>query len=50
MQSDCLYSTLFFEQYNRILLCDRVLGHCSFFLFEGVHVAMHSHFTWPWPV
>jgi len=22
MQSDCLYSCLFFEHYNRILLCD----------------------------
>ena len=22
MQSDCLYSSLFFEHYNRILLCD----------------------------
>ena len=22
MQSDCLYSSLFFEHYNRVLLCD----------------------------
>jgi len=33
MQSDCLYSSLFFEHYNRILLCDWVLGHCSVCLF-----------------
>jgi len=26
MQSDCLYSSLFFEHYNRILLYDWVLG------------------------
>jgi len=25
IQSDCLYSSLFFEHYNRILLCDWVL-------------------------
>ena len=36
MQSDCLYSSLFFEHYNRILLCDWVLGRCSVFSFEGV--------------
>jgi len=29
MQSDSLYSSVFFEHYNRILLCDRVLGHYS---------------------
>jgi len=29
MQSDCLYSSLFFEHYNRILLCEWVLEHCS---------------------
>jgi len=29
MQSDCLYSSLFFEHYNRILLCDWVLGRYS---------------------
>jgi len=50
MQSDFLYSSLFFEHYNRILLCDRVLGHCSVCSFEGVHVTMHSYFTWAWPV
>jgi len=36
MQSDCLCSSLFFEHYNRILLCDWVLGHCSVCSFEGV--------------
>jgi len=36
MQSDCLYSSLFFELYNRIWLCDWVLGRCSVCLFEGV--------------
>ena len=29
MQSDCLYSSLFFEHYHRILLCDWVLGRYS---------------------
>jgi len=36
MQSNCLYSSSLFEHCNRILLCDRVLGRCSVFLFEGV--------------
>jgi len=36
MQSDCLYSSLLFEHYNRILLCDWVFGRCSVFSFEGV--------------
>ena len=44
--SNCLYSSLFFEHQNRILLCDGVLGHCSVCSFEGVHVTMHSYFTW----
>ena len=46
----CLYSSLFFEHYNRILLCDWVLELCSVFSFEGVHVTMHSYFTWAWQV
>jgi len=46
MQSDYLYSALFFEHYNRILLCDWVLDHCSVSPFEGVYVTMHSYFTW----
>ena len=36
MQSNCLYSSLFFEHYNRILLCDWVVRRCSVFSFEGV--------------
>jgi len=36
MQSDCLFSSLFFEHYNLILLCDWLLGRCSVFSFEGV--------------
>ena len=43
MQSDCLYSSLFFERYNRILLCDWVLGHCSVCSFEGV--SCHNAFV-----
>jgi len=42
--------SLFFEHYNRILLCDWVLGHCSVYSFEGVHVTMHSYFAWACPV
>jgi len=37
MQSDCLYSSLFFEHYNSIWLSDWVLGRCSVCLFEGVY-------------
>jgi len=44
-QSDCLYSSLFFEHYNRTLLCDWVLEHCSVCSFVGVHVTMQSYFT-----
>ena len=36
MRSDCLYSCLFFEHNNRILLCDRVLEDCSVCLIDGV--------------
>ena len=50
MQSDCIYSSLFFEHYNRILLCDWMLGYCSVCSVEGVHVTMPSYFTWAWPV
>jgi len=53
MQSDCLYSPLFFEHCNRILLCDWVLGHCSQsrikgygdpgqFLLEGPYDVIHD--------
>ena len=36
MQSDCLYSSLFFEHYNRILLCDWVIQLYSVRLIDGV--------------
>jgi len=36
MQSDCLYSSLVFEHYNRILLCECVLEHYSVCLIDGV--------------
>ena len=36
IQSDCLYSSLFFEHYNRILLCDWVIDFCSVRLIDGV--------------
>jgi len=43
MQSDCLYSSLFFEHYNCILLCHWVLGRYS------VSLCMPHHSSWPWP-
>ena len=43
MQSDCLYSSLFFEHYNLILLCEWVLEHCSVCLIDGV--SCHNTFT-----
>ena len=36
MQSDCLYSSLFFEHYNRISLCEWVIELCSVRLIDGV--------------
>jgi len=36
MQSDCWYSSLFFEHYNHILLCERVIELCSVRLIDGV--------------
>jgi len=36
MQSDCLYSSLFFEHYNRILLCEWVIELCSIRLKDSV--------------
>jgi len=42
MQTDCLYSSLFFEHYSRILLCDWVLGRYSVCL--RAH-ACHSTFV-----
>ena len=43
MQSDCLYLSLLFEHYNRILICDWVLRRCSAFLFEGVCMPQYFH-------
>jgi len=43
MQSDCLYSSLFFEHYNRILLCDWVNELCSIRLIDGV--SCHNAFA-----
>ena len=41
MQSDCLHSSLFFEHYNRILLCEWLIELCSIRLIDGVssHIA-----------
>ena len=36
MQSNCLYSSLFFEHCNRILLCEWVIELCSVCLIDGV--------------
>ena len=36
VQSDCSYSSLFFEHCNRIWICDWVHGCCSVCLLEGV--------------
>ena len=46
MQSDCLNPSLFFEHYNRILLCDWVPGSCSVFSFEGVFMPQ-NFYTFP---
>jgi len=43
MQSDCLYSSLFFEHYNRILLCDWVIELCSVRLIDGVPSHNYLH-------
>ena len=36
MQSDCLYSSLLFEHYNRILFREWVIQLCSFRLIDGM--------------
>ena len=36
MQSDSLYLSLFFEHYNRILLCEGMIELCSIRLIDGV--------------
>ena len=48
MQSDCLYLSLFFEHYNRILLCDWVIELCSVRLIDGVssHNAFAFYLHW----
>ena len=46
MQSDCLYSSLFFGQHNGILLCEWVLGHCVF-VWGHVHATILPYFIWP---
>jgi len=43
MQSDCLYSSVFFEKYNRILLCEWVIEICSTRLNDGV--SCHNAFA-----
>jgi len=43
MQSDCLYSSLFFEHYNRILLCEWVIGLYSVCLIDSV--SCHNTFA-----
>jgi len=43
MQSDSLYTSLFFEHYNRILLCEWVIELCSVRLIDGV--SSHSAFA-----
>jgi len=43
MQSHCLYSSLFFEHYTGILLCDWVPGHCSVCSLECV--SYHNAFV-----
>ena len=43
MQSDCLYSSLFFEHYNSILLCEWVIELCGVRLIDGV--SSHNAFV-----
>ena len=43
MQSDCLYSSLFFEHYNPILLCEWVNELCKIRLIDGV--SCHNAFA-----
>ena len=43
MHSDCLYSSLFFEHYYRILLCEWVVELRSVRLIDGV--SSHNAFT-----
>jgi len=43
MQSDCLYSSLFFEHYNRILLCECANELRNISLIDGM--SCHSAFA-----
>jgi len=43
MQSDCLYSSLFFEHYNHILLYELVIDICCIHLIDGV--SSHNAFA-----
>ena len=45
MQSDCLYSSLFFEHYNRILLCEWVIEFVVSVWSMAWQATMLSHFT-----
>ena len=42
-QSDCLYSSLFFEHYNHILLCEWMVELCSIRLIDGA--SSHNAFA-----
>ena len=44
MQSDCLNSSLFFEHYNHILLCEWVVELCCIHLIDGVTCHMSQCF------
>jgi len=43
-----LYSSLFFEHYNRILRCDWVLERYSV-CWGRLHATILTYFTWSWP-
>jgi len=47
MQSDCLYSSLFFEHYNRIFLCEWVIEPSCIRLIDGVswHMTQCFHIS-----
>jgi len=44
MQLDCLYSSLFFEHYNRVLLGELVIELCSIHLIDGMSCHMSQCF------
>ena len=43
-------SSLFFEHYNRILLCTACSDIAMLIRFRASHDTTHSYFTWPQPV